>query len=641
MVGRGLVAVVAAVLVVSSVSLAVPVGSRDVDPAPFEDTLTLGLTDVARQEASERGLSIPRVQAFYSGYEYVVGFNSIGAFFAEQHRTGHERQFGRPVAVFVSDFAGANVSLTPDGYLTATRNAGFEPANETVVVVDSDARLPDSGRVGVPFSERSAADAFADRYGGRVVPWEEVGEHVDTGTPLSSERFRSTVENRSAWADDAAAKARALRDRPTSVVVGDDAPTIEAALDAAPANTTIELPPGTYRTDDLTVEKPLTIAGAGDETRITGSGNGTVLTLNASRTALVDVRVDGVGDVGSRRVTLNGSELADVPWSENVELAYGRGDAAIKLLDADRSLVAGVHVETPSSGVISIASAGATVHNVDVNVTRNVDDGFMGLVAMYDPVVVEDSRFRGGRDGVYTHRADGIVVRDNVFREGRFGVHEMYTSASLVRNNTMRDEHTGIIVMTRPTGNLVVENDVRRSEVGLSTAGADSYYAGNVLTDNGKGINILGYQSLIERNTVTGNDVGLRTGSGLPTNLVTLNDVTRNDQTVETGLGPLRVWTADGAGNYWGPMPGTDDDSDGHYERSFRPSSPVDALLHDAPGAWTLAESPAVELIRNVQDSVPGLRTTGVVDTAPRVRPARPDVLAAVHEDANATEVGT
>jgi nitrous oxidase accessory protein NosD/nitrous oxide reductase accessory protein NosL len=636
-VGRSLPAVVVAVLLVSSTALIVPVGTDDVEPAPFEDTLSLGLTNEATQEVGQRGLSIPRVQVLYSGYEYVVGFNSIRAYAAEQHRTGHQRQFGRPVAVFVSDFADTNATLTSEGYLTTTWHVGFEPASETVVVVGSEARLPDAGRVAVPFSDRAAAASFADRYGGEVVPWADVTDRIDTGSPLSRDRFRGAIETRSAWADGTVAAARTLRDRPTSVVVGEDVPTLEAALDAAPPNTTVELPAGTYRSDGLTVEKPLTIAGVGSDSHITGDGNGSVISLNASRSALVDVSIDGVGDVGSRRGQLNASELDDVPWSENIELAYGHGDAAIKLVGANRSLVEGVDIATPSSGIILLDSSGATVRDTDVNVTRDSENGFMGLVAMYSPVVVEDSRFTGGRDGVYTHRADGLVVRDNVFRDGRYGVHEMYTFRSLVRNNTVRNEDIGIIVMTRPSGNLVVGNDIRQSTVGLSTAGSYSYFARNVLVDNGRGIDVLGFQSRLEHNTVVNNDIGLRAGSGLPTNLVTRNDIVGNTRTVETGLGPLRVWTAEDAGNYWGQMPGMDDDSDGHYDRPFRPTHPVDAQIHDEPGAYTLAVSPAVQSVRGVRGSVPGLRSSGIVDTAPRVSPARPDVLAAVRDDANAT----
>jgi len=252
----------------------------------------------------------------------------------------------------------------------------------------------------------------------------------------------------------------------------------------------------------------------------------------------------------------------------------------------------------------------------------------MGVIAMYAPVVVEESRFVGGRDAVYTHRAHGTVVRENTMLSARFGVHLMYTSRTLVRDNTIHDQTVGVIVMTRPTGNLVVNNTATDARTGIVTFGSDSYYARNTVVDNRYGISVAGWGSLYTHNTVVGNTYGLRGSSLLPTNHVTRNDVTGNGQPVESTLGALRVWTVDGAGNYWGGMPARDR-GDGHYDRAYRPTGPVDARLHTTAGAWTLARSPAVGLSRGLQDAVPGLRATGVIDTAPRTEPVRPGALAA------------
>lgn len=625
-------------VVVLSATLVVPVGAADdVEPVPFGDTFTLGLTDETVRQTEAKGLSIPRVEVYYSAYEYVVGFNSVGSYVAEQGRTGHEQRFGQPVAAFVSDYAGANASLTEDGYLTAEGEIDFAPAEETVIVVDSRARLP-SGPVAVPFSDRDEAAAFVDAYGGEIVPWTAVTERVQAREPASAATLRAAVENRSTWANDSVA-ATTARDRPTSIVLGEDAESLAAAVAAAPPNTTVELPPGTYHTDGLVVNKSLTIAGAGNATTIRGNGNGTVVTVAAPRTTLTDLRVDGVGDVGSRRSMLNTTEIEGLNWSKNVELAYGRGDAAVRFINAERSLVENVSIETPASGIVTLDSQGTVIRESTVGVAGGTQEGFMGLVAMYEPIVVEDTRFSGGRDGIYTHRADGIVVRDSEFTDHRFGIHEMYTSDSLLRNNTARDSNAGIFMMTRPSGNLLVGNDVRNSRVGISTAGSQSYFRGNVVVNNGRGFNVYSTQSLYTHNTVVGNDVGLRAGDALATNLLTANDIVGNEQAATASIGPLRVWTVGERGNYWGPAPGSDTDADGHYERAFRPTGPVDSRVQTTPGAWTLGRSPAVDLVRTVQETVPGLRATGVVDVAPRTTPARPETLAELRASGNVTEV--
>ena len=617
-------AVAVAALVLAS-AFVVPVGAGGAEPVPFDDTVSLGMSSESLQTAAAGDIVLPKVEAFYSEYEYVIGYYGVEAYLGEQRRTGHERQFGQPVAVFVTDFAGSGVTLTEDGYprTPGGQEPGFAPAGETYVVVGSEARTA-SGPLAMPFGERAAASAFADRYGGEVVPWSRVGEAVTVESRLTRERFQGEVAERSGWADERVRDARALRERPVSVTVGEDAPTLRAALAAAPPNTTVRLPPGEYRVDGLVVDKPVTLDGAGAATVLRGDGNGTVLRVNASRAAVTDLRITGVGDVGSP----HGPSNASVGWSESVDLAYGRGDAAIRLDGADGALVGNVHVETPASGVITRNATGAVVRELRLQGTDDPREGFMGVIAMYAPIVVEESRFVGGRDAVYTHRAHGTVVRGNTMLEGRFGVHLMYTSRTLIRDNAIHDQTVGVIVMTRPTGNLVVNNTATDARTGIVTFGSDSYYARNTVVDNRYGMSVAGWGSLYTYNTVVGNTYGLRGSSLLPTNHVTHNDVADNGRPVESTLGAMRVWTVDGEGNYWGQMPARDR-GDGHYDRAYRPSGPVDARLHTTAGASTLARSPAVGLSLGLQDAVPGLRATGVVDTAPRTEPVRPGALAA------------
>ena len=183
-------------VVVLSATLVVPVGAADdVEPVPFGDTFTLGLTDETVRQTEAKGLSIPRVEVYYSAYEYVVGFNSVGSYVAEQGRTGHEQRFGQPVAAFVSDYAGANASLTEDGYLTAEGEIDFAPAEETVIVVDSRASLP-SGPVAVPFSDRDDAAAFVDAYDEYVAAAEETLAGVTTEVPEARTTENAVAERR-------------------------------------------------------------------------------------------------------------------------------------------------------------------------------------------------------------------------------------------------------------------------------------------------------------------------------------------------------------------------------------------------------------------------------------------------------------
>ncbi len=627
---KPVLAALVVVLAVSGASFVVDRGSSGPEPVAFDDTVRRGMTAAATLAAEERGVSIPRAEVFYSQYRYVIGYYGITTLVDELDRAGNARQFGRPLAVYVSDYTGAQARVGEDGMLrlpeTRSLTVDWVRASDAHFVVGSEAHTP-TGPAVVPFSDRSAATDFAAEYGGTVLDWTAVrSTSFDTAT-RTRDAFREAVRDRHAWADDRVADARALRDRPVSVTVGEDGvETLSAAVDAAPPDTTVYVPPGTYDAN-VTVDKPLTIKGAGEATHLRGDGTGTVVTATADRVAVTDLRISGVGGTASPD---NVSTNRSGGWDYRIELGYGYGDAGVALAGSNDSLVADVAVDTPTNGVLVRNSQRAVVDDVRVNGSDDWREGFMGVMVMRSRVVVQNSTFVGGRDGVYTHVSDGLVVRHNRFVGAdamRFGVHEMYTSDTLVANNTVTGTRTGIIVMTRPSDNLIVDNDVRDSYSGINVAGRASYVAGNVVANNHYGLEAPSRTSLYERNVVAGNDVGIRSSSLVPTNRVVANDFVDNGRSVGTNLGPLRVWTGANGGNYWDDAPGTDRDGDGLIDRTYRPTGPVDGLVGEAPGAGTLAHSPALSAVRALQGVVPGLRPTGVVDEAPRAEPVRPGVV--------------
>lgn len=634
---RAVLAVLLAFLAVGSAAFAVDAtAGQEPDPVAFDDTVEMGMTQLDLVTAREAGYAIPRAQAFYSGYPYAVGYNGIESLVEELAREGHERQFGLPLSIYVTDYANTDVRLTDGGYLDLPGGTptGWIDAETAHFVVDSAARTP-AGPAVVAFSDRPVAEAFATAHGGRVVEWDTLRDVAFGGRTATRETMRTAVEERDAWADRTVAATRPLLDRPVSVVVGVDAPTLQAAVDAAPPNTTVRLPAGTFEAADVPVEKPLTIRGAGNATRLVGDRNGSVLVVSAPRVAVADLHVSGVGDRHSARP---GENATGPEWDSRVELAYGHADAGIEFEEAEGSLVAGVAVETPANGVVFRDSPGSVVRDSTVRGDTPWREGFMDVLAMRSRVVVQDVTLVGGRDGVYTHRADGLVVRDSYVENVRFGVHEMYTSDALLRNNTVRDTQIGVVVMTWPEGNAAVGNDVRGSRAGVSMAGSDAYVAENVLVGNRYGLYVGAQASLYERNVVADNEVGARASTILPTNVVTGNDFVGNDRFAVSTLGPLRVWTFRGRGNYWAGAPGGDRDGDGVLDRPFHPTDPVDGRVTRAAGASTLAASPAVTTLRGLQDAVPALRPSGVVDAAPLAEPVRPKVVE--RATGNATTVG-
>lgn len=617
---RALVAVLFAGLFVSVGAFVLDAGSAEPEPVPYGDTVSLGLPDEDRFALRERGLSVPRVQVFYSGYTYVVGYDGVERAVEALSEPEHTQQFGAPLSIHVSDYAGTDVELTDDGLLDPAGDPGWVRADDAWYVLGSEARTTVGGTV-VPFSVEGDATAFADRYGGDVVDWSTVESTAfafDDGAAV-----RGNVPDLHAHADERVAAARPLLDREVSVVVGEDEPTVQAAIEAAPANSTVVVPGGVYE-EHVEVDRPVTLRG--ENATVRGNESGTVLTVTADDVAITGLAVTGVGNQTRPDEADRYDTDRDDEWDDAVDTGYGHSDAGIGVIGASGVYVADVHVDTQTSGVLYRDSPGGVVEGLTVTGNDDQWEGFMGVLSVRSPVVVQDSLLEAGRDGVYLHRAPGSVVRDSTFLDNRFGVHLMFTSGSLLADNVARGQTSaGMTIMTTSARNAVVGNDVRNASAGIIPSGSRSYLGGNVLAHNGMGMTTGTSQSLYERNVLYGNDVGLRAGSTFPSNELSGNDFVDNEVPVTTGtIGPLQVW----AGNYWDGAYGdaTGDSLDGSYS----PTDPVEGRLHRTDGTVTLAESPAAMALAEVRSTSPGLRQGNVVDVAPLAEPVRPDVIEAL-----------
>ncbi|MFC7250753.1 NosD domain-containing protein [Halomicroarcula sp. GCM10025324] len=624
------VALAAAVVLIVSVALgsfAVDVSDATPDPVPFEDTVELGLSMETEQEAANRGLAVPKAEIFYSQYRFVVGYAGVGQAVAALNEPGREQQFGYPLAVYVSDYSRATPTCLEDGSLTATREPGWVMAQDATFVVDSDARVP-SGPVVVPFGSAESAAAFVDRCGGEAEGWERLRDRqFDL---LQATGVRERVTDQRARADQRVEALESTLERPVSVVVGRDAPTVQAAIDAAPPNTTVVVPSGTYR-EEVRVDKPVTVRGR--DANLVGSGNGTVVRVRADRVALTGLAISGVGNATLNRSTEGYGSGDDGAWDTKILHSYGGGDAGIAAVNASSLLVTDVTIETPANGILLRRSEGTVVSSVTVNGTDEWRDGFMGVIAMNAPVVVQDSTLRGGRDGVYLHRAHGTVVRNNTFRGGRFGTHLMYTSNTLLADNRARGQlYSGIVVMTEPTGNAIVGNDIRHSGSGIATSGSRSYVGSNVVAHTRRGISTNAIQSLYEHNVLYDNDVGVVAENVIPSNRVVENDFVANDRHATAATGPLRIYTHDGRGNYWhGAYDLTG--GDGTLERAYSPTDTVDGRLHRSDAAVTLSAAPSVRGVRALRGTTPGFRKASIVDLDPLREPANPELLTAARNE--------
>ncbi len=587
------------------------------DPVRFGETVKSGISHAQTITANSQGLTAPKAEVFYSQYEYVVGYRGLSSLVETLNSDGHTMRFGKPLAVYVTAFDGTDVEPSNTSGFVRKGESSYTDwvrASEAWFVLTQPTTV-------VPFSSESAARSYADEHNGEVTDWDGlVSERMyargHDGQTSTTEAMRQKEETMEEEADSLESRALSLLDREVSVTVENaTSEALRRAVERAPPRTSVRLTEGTYVINEtLNVTKPVSLVGEGDSTHLKGDGDGTVVLLSSPESAVSSVRITGVGNATRQTDKYGGVGEGD-NWDSEIERTYGSGDAGVAVIRANSSLVHDVNITSPANGVLVRDSPDSVVTHSVVRGAERSSDGFMGVMVMRSPMLIQNSTLLDGRDAVYSHRSDGLAIRNSFIDPGRFGVHLMFTSDTYIANNTVRDAYSGIVVMTRPVGNVVVGNDVRESRSGIVTAGGDTYVARNVLVDNSYGLKIGTRTSVYEKNVMVENGVGARASGIIASNRVVSNDFVDNDRSATSLYGSLRIWSSDGIGNYWSRNVDLGSES-GSESESYRPTGVVESDLRK-PGYVTLSESPALKGLRSLEGTVPGMRAEGIVDQSP------------------------
>ncbi len=247
-----------------------------------------------------------------------------------------------------------------------------------------------------------------------------------------------------------------------------------------------------------------------------------------------------------------------------------------------------------------------------------------------DDAYVANNRITDARDGIYYSWAKNVVAENNTLWDLRYGVHYMYSDGNTLANNTAVGNDVGYALMV--SENLTIRDNVAVNNRGQSGHGImvksvdDSTIAGNHVVGNEQGLFV--YNSLgneVTRNLVVENDVGVHLSAGSVDGTVYANSFVRNDRSVRDDVGSQVVWTVDGVGNYWSKASVPDADGDGIGDARYRPTSAVQRLTDDRPGARAFLGSPAYDVVRTAESRLPIVESPGVVDRRPLAEPIHAD----------------
>jgi nitrous oxidase accessory protein len=459
--------------------------------------------------------------------------------------------------------------------------------------------------------------------------------------------------------------ARDLPERPAS--------DLQAMIEAATPGATVRVPAARY-VGAVVVDRPLSLE-AEPGAVLDGGGRGSVVTVLASSVSLRGFRIrgSGPGPVGepsgvlveaARDVRLEDLSISGTYLGITVRGTHGVLIRGVRILGrAGAGIVGEEHAVsadgTEAAGAGPSMGAGpseAPSHGGHGEPSGEPSHGGHGEPApppspgedagprgdgiwLWNAVdaVVEGSRIRGTRDGIYLSYGEGIRLEGNVISDARYGIHDMYARDLTIRRNVLRGNLSGCVLMyggpVVVEGNAIVESGSPSTGFGVLVKDAgDVLVRGNAIVDDRVAVHVDdagrtgGEPARIEGNLIAANQVAVVLyPSSQPT--FTGNAFVENaTQVVLGGTGRARAaWSEDGVGNHWSDYQGFDADGDGVGDVPYVQGGGVGELVARAPVLLALASGPALRLAEAVEERwVP--REPIVVDPAPLMRAVRPRV---------------
>lgn len=383
---------------------------------------------------------------------------------------------------------------------------------------------------------------------------------------------------------------------------------------------------------NFVVDVPVTLDGGGTA-MLVSPGVGNTLTIRAPGTTVTGLHVHGSGPGPNNSPAGIRIEADDVTIADSVVHDAYMG---IAVAGADGARIVGNTVTGREDAVI-----GGEGHAVGDDEGRAGHSG--RSVSGYErgdavwlweanAVLVRGNRFEEVRDGVYLSFVSDALIDANVTADSRYGIHAMYARDLVVAENIMERNLSGLVLMyggpllvlrnrvsdslSQSTGFGILLKDVVGAEV-----------AGNALVRNRVGLHLDGPTGAQEATVVSGNTVAFnQVGAALyPSAKGTFRANSFHENTIQVlargrGVASRNTWADRGLGNYWSSYRGYDAAGAGVGAVPHREGQASDRILGRAPVLHALASSPALRLLRTVEDR--WVRSTPVlVDELPLTRP--------------------
>ncbi|CAH0991526.1 putative ABC transporter binding protein NosD [Sinobacterium norvegicum] len=391
---------------------------------------------------------------------------------------------------------------------------------------------------------------------------------------------------------------------------------LQTILDSASPGDQVQLLPGKYL-GNFVINHSIDLSGM--EATLDAQGHGHGLLINAENVTIGSLSIVNWGD----DLTEQNSGIYSDRKSNNITIKNC-------LLKGDGF---GVWLQNGEHNTIS--------NNVVIgnDTMRSSDRGNGIQISNIKNTKVTGNNISKSRDGLYVISSTNNTISNNTVHDLRYGIHYMYSYDNKIIYNHAYNTRAGYAMMN--SRNLEIR--------GNTTENSDDYgflinfiiYSNfednivknvwtpadkKVLGRDGKGLFIYnsGYNT-IRNNHIENAEIGIHLTAGSEEVEVSGNNFIDNQIQVKYVSNKKQEWSQEingvRQGNYWSNYRGWDMSGDGKGDIPFEPNDSIDKLFWKYPEAKFLMDSPAILLLRWVQQQFPVLKSPGVKDSSPLMKP--------------------
>ena len=358
---------------------------------------------------------------------------------------------------------------------------------------------------------------------------------------------------------------------------------LQDAIDNAKPGAIINLSNGVYE-GNLTISKPISIVGTGDNVTIKGDGEGSVISINSSYVTIKNLNIINSGDrhdTIDAAIVIKKSKQCEISDNRITNTLFG-----IDLQQVDNSIIANNYIQSK-----------------DLPLGLRGD----GLRIWYsNDNIVKGNHLYKSRDMViwYSH---GNQILDNQGEYGRYSLHFMYAGKNIIKNNRYQFNSVGIFFMY--SKDSIAQNNSVKSSLGNTGMGIGlKEVSGFTLKDNTVIYNARGLyidrspfdresRNLIKNNNILYNTEAMHFHSINEDNDIVQNNIMGNIEDIVNNTRGSKIYKNNWQNNYWDNYEGFDSNKDNIGDTSHKVYQYADKLWMYDPSLKFFYGSPVISML--------------------------------------------